>query len=126
MSDYVERRGQTQVGWGRRWDEVRDTHAKTEVLGGGWWVGDGVRGRDFFFLSLFDEGRECATAARSKCTGSKKDGNIVVGLLVSYDGTEPSPGWEERVVVGGVGWWKIGVDARTCLLTYKKIGDFYL
>ena len=24
----------------------------------------------------------------------------MVGLLVSYDGTEPSPGWEERVVGG--------------------------
>jgi hypothetical protein len=91
------------VGWGRRWEEVRDAHAKAQVLGGGCWVGDGGAWDGiFFFLSLFEQGRECATATRSKCTGSKKDGNTVVGLLVSYDGTEPSPGWERRVV-GGIG-----------------------
>ena len=42
-----------EVGWGRRWEEVRDAHAKTQVLGGGWRVGDGVRvGRDSFSFDI--------------------------------------------------------------------------
>ena len=73
---------------------------KCWVEGSGW-VMWGACGKGFF-LSLFEQGRECATATRSKCTGSKKEKNTAVGSMVSYDGTEPSPGWERRVV-GGVG-----------------------
>ena len=96
--------GENTGGWGggrqrsgRRYGTPTQGR-KCWVEGGGWVMG--VRGTGFFFLSLFEQGRECATATRSKCTGSKKDGNIVVGTLVSYDGTEPSPGWEET----GGGW----------------------
>lgn len=46
-----------RLGWGRRWEKVRDAHAKAQVLGGGWWVGDGgACGTGFFFLSLFEQG----------------------------------------------------------------------
>jgi hypothetical protein len=40
------------VGWGRRWEEVRDAHAKAQVLGGGWWVGDGGAWDGIFFFAV--------------------------------------------------------------------------
>ena len=94
--------GENTGGWGgdgggRRYG-TPTRRRKCWVEGGGWVMG--VRGTGFFFLSLFEQGRECATATRSKCTGSKKDKNTAMGSLVSYDGNEPSPGWEERVVGG--------------------------
>ena len=43
-----------RLGWGRRWEEVRDAHAKKEVLGGGWWVDDVgcVCGTGFFSFAI--------------------------------------------------------------------------
>ena len=38
------------MGWGRRWEEVRDAHAKAQVLGGGCWVGDGGAWDGIFFF----------------------------------------------------------------------------
>ena len=109
-----------RLGWGRRWEEVRDAHAKAQVLGGGWVMGVRV-GRDFFFF-LLCKGK-CATATRSKCKGSKKGKNTAMGGMVSYDGTEPSPGWEERVVGGKLHHPGCGgeVDEIMLRLTYKFI-----
>ena len=89
----------------------------------GWWVGDGGAWDGMFFSFAFVQGRECATATRSKCKGSKKGKNTAMGGMVSYDGTEPSPGWEERVVGGKLHHPGCGgeVDEIMLRLTYKFI-----
>ena len=67
-------------GGGRRYG-TPTRRRKCWVEGGGWVIG--VRGTDVFFFRRSKQGRECATATRSKCKGSKKGKNTAMGGMVS-------------------------------------------